>query len=619
MAVVVELGTRRSSSATDLPRDPRGLSIPRPTSATASRVQGSTLMNGAPSGLSIGLAVRRLPGSPPAQSAARGRARPGRRSTRASRTIPTSRPSGSSKSMGFRPARDHRGPQALRDRREHRRDQVVARRPGGRAAIPRTAVLRSISINTAPLVLGERTTWATVLLRRLPRVALRRSTARRGPSSWKTYIAAGAGRAEHVRQPDQGDRARLRRRVGRVLVYATNIGVAAAVDAITGAPRWVTAYKQEPLPSSDTRTRATGPRAGPSRGRFPFGEGDHRAERLVRRLRLRSGDRRGSRDRGSAADAFEPAPVGRRHPRRCADPRGPEGRRVRSEGARRRPGPEDQVGGAARREHDRRRGDRRPPGRRRRPALLHRDVAPRRARARTRTSRGSTCARGAWATRSRSKACRSAATSCSRRMPSPSRATSSPRCSTRRTSRAGSRPRSRRRPTIPSSACARAARAPGPQLRTRDRRARSRAHARGGARHARRPRRQRRDADAVRPGARPRGRVRRGPRAAVEPEGAVREGPVLRGHARQQVQVLDRELLWARKAGKTPRRARDLHAAAHRVPGGEGSGSTSRSRSSPSSSAAPRRRRGSSRRCSARRRSRKREITPRPSSSTSTR
>jgi outer membrane protein assembly factor BamB len=118
-----------------------------------------------------------------------------------------------------------------------------------------------ISINTAPLILGDRiyvgaTYYAGGFREWL--CAFDRNT---GNLVWKTYIAQGQAELNMFGNPIKETVPGYVGEHEGLLVYATNIGVVAAVDAITGAPRWISAYQQEPLPSSDTqhtRHRAPG-------------------------------------------------------------------------------------------------------------------------------------------------------------------------------------------------------------------------------------------------------------------------------------------------------------------------------------------------------------------------
>ena len=378
-------------------------------------------------------------------------------STPASRTIPTSRATTSTGSRDSSRVRRSRSASSTPSTR-------TPARSSGRTRASRESAIRrpasssiAISVNTPPLVIGDRLyVGATYYLGGFRQwlCAFDRET---GDLVWKTYIGQGQAELNMFGNPVKEVVPGYVGESNGLLVYSTNIGVVAAVDAITGAPRWVKAYEQEPVPSSDgQRTVSRPPGWTVTRPLFYAAPRDHRAERRLRRLRVQSRHRRLPADRRRPAQPGEPVPPRRRDPRRRADRRGPEGSRVRPQGAGERAGSTAQVGGPAGRGPDRRRQHRRTTRSGGRPPLLHRPGPTRRAPAPAlrRTSPASTPGRAASSTRSRSRAFPSAETSSSRPTPSSCRATSSLRSSTRKTSRAGSKPRSRRTPTTQRSGCA---------------------------------------------------------------------------------------------------------------------------------------------------------------------
>ena len=259
------------------------------------------------------------------------------------------------------------------------------------------------------------------------------------------------------------------------------------------------------------------------------------------------------------------------NPRRRADPRGPQGSRLRPQGARERAGPPAEVGGAARRRPDRRREHRRTARPRGRPPVLHRPGLDRLPRPRAVVRRlhrrpvGPHPRREAGRRRALPREHRVLAR---RRRRVGLRAHGDLR---REGSRAPDRGRDHEGPGRPDAPAARRPdRAPGTELRSRHRRARARTDARDApAGLARGFRRHRGLARALRPDPRPRGRrrprspgFRRGRRSASRRRSSYASTP------RQQVQALHRELVWAKKTGKPDARARGRRAAPGRVPRG---------------------------------------------------
>jgi outer membrane protein assembly factor BamB/tetratricopeptide (TPR) repeat protein len=118
-----------------------------------------------------------------------------------------------------------------------------------------------ISINTPPLVLGDKLyVGASYYLGGFRQwlCAFDRLT---GRIVWKTYVGQGQAELNMFGRPVKEVVPGYVGEMDGVLVYSTNIGVVAAVDAITGVPKWVSAYEQELVPSSDgqrTVTRAPG-------------------------------------------------------------------------------------------------------------------------------------------------------------------------------------------------------------------------------------------------------------------------------------------------------------------------------------------------------------------------
>ncbi|HYC76730.1 MAG TPA: PQQ-binding-like beta-propeller repeat protein, partial [Planctomycetota bacterium] len=125
-----------------------------------------------------------------------------------------------------------------------------ARLDGAKNADER-AFLARLSVSTPPLVLGERLYVGGSYYHGGFRHWLCAFDRRTGAIVWRTFVALGQAEQNMFgRQVKDSPPGLVAERDG-LLVYSTNIGVVAAVDAATGAPRWVSAYEQEPIPSVD--------------------------------------------------------------------------------------------------------------------------------------------------------------------------------------------------------------------------------------------------------------------------------------------------------------------------------------------------------------------------------
>lgn len=125
-----------------------------------------------------------------------------------------------------------------------------ARFDGARTADDR-AFLAKATITTPPLVLGDRLYVGACFYKGGFRHWLCCFDRATGAILWRTFVALGQAEqnmfGNAVKDCPPGY-------VGAhegLLVYSTNVGAVAAVDAATGLPKWVTAYLQEPIPSVD--------------------------------------------------------------------------------------------------------------------------------------------------------------------------------------------------------------------------------------------------------------------------------------------------------------------------------------------------------------------------------
>ncbi|MAG32724.1 MAG: hypothetical protein CL908_17730 [Deltaproteobacteria bacterium] len=109
-----------------------------------------------------------------------------------------------------------------------------------------------LNVNQPPLVVGDTLYVAgTVLLGVFHQwiCAFERDT---GHLKWKTYTGAGQQELNMFGNPvKEGIPGHVTEHHG-VIYYTTNIGVACAVDAVTGTILWESAYDQEPIPSTDS-------------------------------------------------------------------------------------------------------------------------------------------------------------------------------------------------------------------------------------------------------------------------------------------------------------------------------------------------------------------------------
>ncbi len=134
------------------------------------------------------------------------------------------------------------------------------------------AFIDRISVNTPPLVQGDRVYVAATYYQGGFRNWLCCFDRDTGGVIWRTYIAQGQAELNMFGNPIKEIVPGHVGAANGLVVYATNLGVAAAVDATTGTPRWVTAYDQVPVPSSDgTRSVERTPTWAGSRPQF-FGK-----------------------------------------------------------------------------------------------------------------------------------------------------------------------------------------------------------------------------------------------------------------------------------------------------------------------------------------------------------
>lgn len=123
-----------------------------------------------------------------------------------------------------------------------------ARFDGARTAEER-AFLAKLTVNTAPLVVGDRLYVGGCFYHGGFRHWLCCFDRATGAIVWRTFVALGQAEQNMFGNAVKDCAPGLVGHRRGLLAYATNVGVAAAVDAATGAPRWVSAYLQELIPS----------------------------------------------------------------------------------------------------------------------------------------------------------------------------------------------------------------------------------------------------------------------------------------------------------------------------------------------------------------------------------
>ena len=125
-----------------------------------------------------------------------------------------------------------------------------ARQDGAKNAEER-AFLTKLTVNTAPLVVGDRLYVGGVFYHGGFRHWLCCFDRDTGAIVWRTFVALGQAEQNMFGNPVKDCSPGLVGHHRGLLVYSTNVGVVAAVDAATGAPSWMSAYLQEPIPSVD--------------------------------------------------------------------------------------------------------------------------------------------------------------------------------------------------------------------------------------------------------------------------------------------------------------------------------------------------------------------------------
>lgn len=111
--------------------------------------------------------------------------------------------------------------------------------------------LAALNINQPPLVMGDTLYAAGTVLKGVFYhwvCAIERDT---GRILWRTYVGSGQQELNMFGNPIKEGVPGQIAAVDGVLYYCTNIGVFCALDAPTGAIRWISAYEQEPIPGTD--------------------------------------------------------------------------------------------------------------------------------------------------------------------------------------------------------------------------------------------------------------------------------------------------------------------------------------------------------------------------------
>jgi tetratricopeptide (TPR) repeat protein len=125
-----------------------------------------------------------------------------------------------------------------------------ARLDGAKDADER-AFLARLSVTSPPLVVGERLYVGGGYYHGGFRQWLCCFDRATGAIVWRTFVALGQTEQNMFGNPVKDCPAGLVAERRGTLVFSTNIGVAAAVDAATGTPKWISAYEQEEIPSVD--------------------------------------------------------------------------------------------------------------------------------------------------------------------------------------------------------------------------------------------------------------------------------------------------------------------------------------------------------------------------------